>query len=72
MPRLDRSALLSRLERLTFQKPPERLDDQFEQISLSPALRSLAELTHEAEYRLVRSIALHFLGRVPEPDPGQE
>lgn len=67
-PHLDRTALLSKLEPVQPDEGDEQDKGRLRRISLAMALLSLAELDHEHEYQLCRSVANHLLGTVPEPE----
>ena len=64
----DKTAWLQRLERFRYDAKDEPQEDQLEQMSLAAALLALAEINHEREYALCRTLAEHLLGEVPEPD----
>lgn len=65
---LNKRALLERLPRIEYTKPENRDGERFDQVSLSGALLMLAEISHESEFGLCRSVAEHLLNEVPEPD----
>jgi hypothetical protein len=65
---LDRSALLRKLDPIEPEDDESRGEGRLRRISLAAALLSLAEIDHEHEYQLCRSVATHLLGSVPEPD----
>lgn len=65
---LDKIKLLERLERVKYEKDEEVESTFLERMSLAGALLALAEIDHEREYGLCRSIAEHLLKTVPEPD----
>lgn len=64
--RIDKIAILQRLERIEYKK--DESDNELEQMGLPSVLLILAEINHEKEYLLCRSIAENLLGFVPEPD----
>ena len=66
--RLDKMALIQKLPRLQREKSASQEQDRFDQASLANALLMLAEISHETEYVLCRSLTEHLLGQVPEPD----
>jgi len=66
---LDRTALLKLLEAVKPEKEQRGWEEQLRRVSLQAALLHLAEIDHEHEYQLCRSVARHLLGEVP--DPGQ-
>jgi hypothetical protein len=65
---VDRLSLLERLEPLTLDE--ERSDEEIylQRMSLSATLLTLAEIDHEREYQLCRSVAKHLLDHVHEPE----
>jgi hypothetical protein len=66
--KLDRDELISRLDSIEYQ--PAQDDDQqhLEQMNLGGVLLALADISHEREYEVCRSVAEHLLGEVYEPD----
>lgn len=65
---VDRLSLLERLEPV---RPEEERSDEeayLQRMSLSATLLTLAEIDHEREYQLCRSVAKHVLGHVYEPE----
>ena len=66
--RLDRMALLEQLERIRYKPTSDQDGMSLERMSLAGALLQLANITHEREYALCRSVARHLLGIAPEPD----
>lgn len=67
---LDRELLLRRLDPVVYEPDKKRQDAQLNQMDIGEALQLLAELKHEREWELCRSVAKHLLGEVPEPDDG--
>ncbi len=65
--RLDREALLERLERAD---PGDETEErnQLSSISMATALLNLAEIDSEREYLLCRAVAVHLLGQAMEPE----
>ena len=67
-PTLDKLELLRRLSPVEAEEEADLLEEEFRTVSLASAMLFLAELDHEHEYRLCRSVAQHLLGEVPEPE----
>jgi len=65
---LNRKKLLEQLPSVKYEKTEGKNRDFFEKMSLSRTLLALAEIDHEHEYELCRSIAAHLLENVPQPD----
>ena len=65
---LDRKKLLEQLPSVKYKKTEGKEIDFLEKMSLSRTLLALAEIDHEHEYELCRSIAEHLLENVPQPD----
>jgi hypothetical protein len=65
---IDKRALIEKLPRIKYVPDARRDQDRFDHVSLAGTLLMLAEITHESEYALCRSLAEHLLGAVPEPD----
>lgn len=65
---INKIAWLERLERIRYDLKTDAPEDQLEQMSLASALLALAEINHEQECALCRTLAEHLLGEVPEPD----
>ena len=65
---LDRMVLLARLERVEYKPPKDKADDAVSQMGLTESLLTLAEIDQEREYVLCKSVALHLLGQVREPE----
>lgn len=65
---VDRTALLKRLEAVKPDEEQRGWEEQLRRVSLQAALLHLAEIDHEHEYQLCRSVAQHLLGEVPEPE----
>jgi len=65
--RLDRAALLGRLERIALPARDANEEDPMEQMSLASGLLMIAEIDHEREYAACRSAAEHLLGDLPQP-----
>jgi hypothetical protein len=65
---IDKRGMLDRLERIRYEKEKDRDADPLDQMSLSGALLILAEINHDREFLLCRSVAEHLLESVPEPD----
>jgi len=70
--RLDRQHLLERLEEIRYEPQDDRSRDELAKLSLAGSLLQLAQLTPDREFELCRSVTMHLLGRVPEPDIDQE
>jgi hypothetical protein len=68
MRKLERAALLKKLPPVTLEEN-EAGGDPLGNVGLSSALLALAEIDHEHEYQLCRSVAQHLLGAVHEPTP---
>jgi hypothetical protein len=68
MNKLDKLALLKRLPTLEPEKTLEEDSEDLRHMSLSAALLMLAEIDHEHEYQLCRSVAQHLLGQAREPE----
>ncbi len=67
--RLDKAALLRRLEPIKYEPSnKENEDDEAVEVSLGDSLLTLTGIKHEQEWQLCREVALHLLGEVPEPD----
>lgn len=64
----DTAAWLERLDPVKVEEPEAGREVDLRRISLASALLKLAEIDHEHEYTLCRSVAEHLLGAVPEPD----
>jgi hypothetical protein len=65
---LNKKELLDRLEPVELQEKEETADSILEEMNLGASLLKLAEIDHESEYQLCRSIAERLLENVPEPD----
>lgn len=66
--KLDREKLLTRLPAIEPGETPDAASEDLRKLSLASAVRLLAEIDHENEVRLCRSVAQHLLGEVPEPE----
>jgi hypothetical protein len=66
--KIDKVELLKRLPTIEPEKALEEDSDDLRQMSLSSALLMLAEIDHEHEYQLCRSVAQHLLGEAREPE----
>jgi DNA-binding TFAR19-related protein (PDSD5 family) len=66
--RLDKKALLERLERIKFTRPERTEQDRFENVNLAASLLLLADVGQEKLLDWAQSTAEHLLGHVPEPD----
>lgn len=66
--RIDREALISRLEPIENKVESNEDEAHLQQMSLAGVLLTLAEIDHEHEYDLCRRAALHLLGEVHEPE----
>ncbi len=65
---LDRGALLDRLPKLVYESDGKKRDEHLSQTRLADSVRSLANLHHEREWELVRSVATHLLGALPQEE----
>jgi hypothetical protein len=66
--RLDRRALLERLKPVD---PEQQLSTELgdlQNISLAAVLLNLAQIDHETEYTLCRTVAEHLVGELHEPE----
>lgn len=66
--KLDRNALIERLEPVKYEAKADEQQAQLEQMSIAGVLLTLAEINHEREYEMCRGAALHLLGGLNEPD----
>ena len=66
--KLEKRELLKKLEALEFKPEDEAEDTVLEEMSLARSLLKLAEIDHEREYSLCRSVAERLLEKVPEPE----
>jgi hypothetical protein len=66
--RVDFAELLKELEPVRYDKKEDKGPDSLDHLSLSAALLLIAQINPEKEYELCRSLAVHLLGSVPEPD----
>jgi len=66
--KLEKRELLQKLEPIELKAEDEAEDTVLEEMSLARSLLKLAEIDHEHEYSLCRSVAERLLGKVPEPD----
>ena len=64
----DRAALIGRLEAIRYEPGKDSEDAMLEEMSMAKSLLKLAEIDHEKEYMLCRSLAEHLLTTVPEPE----
>jgi len=66
----DRTRWLERLREMRVaEKDFEATEDAaLTRVSLGSSLLALAQIDHEHEYALCRSVAEHLLGAVPEPE----
>lgn len=66
--RLDRNALVERLEPVKYEAEVDDQQAQLEQMSIAGVLLTLAEIHHEREYEMCRGAALHLVGELNEPE----
>lgn len=66
--RLDREALIDRLEPVKYDGQADEEQAHLEQMSLAGVLLALAEISHEREYEICRRAAVHLLGELNEPE----
>jgi hypothetical protein len=66
--KLDREALIGRLQQIAYTAEANEEQAYLEQMSLAGVLLTLAEIDHEREYSLCRTTALHLLGTLYEPE----
>jgi hypothetical protein len=66
--KLDKLALLKKLEGIEYEKDDERDQDVANRVNLGGHLLLLADLDHNRQYELCRKLAEHLLEIVPEPD----
>lgn len=66
--RLNRIVFLERLDRIKHESTDDRPLEAVDQLGMAGALLALADLDHEHQYNLCRSVAEHLLGDLPEPD----
>lgn len=64
---LDAAALIVRLEPILYEPQKDAEDAMLEEMSMAKSLLKLAEIDHEKEYMLCRSVAEHLLENIPEP-----
>jgi hypothetical protein len=68
MKNINKITWLERLERIRYEEKEDLEEGSLEQMSLASSILALAEINHEREYDICRSLAQHLLGKVPEPD----
>ena len=68
MTRLDRKALLARLDPVGQGDDDEQLMAELEQLNMAGSLLLLANINPEQEYNVCRAVAQHLLGVVHEPE----
>ncbi len=69
---IDKTQLLSRLDKLSPEKKEQSIEDVMRRVSLATALPALTEINHENEYKLTREVASHLIGKIHEPEePGE-
>lgn len=66
--KLDREALVKRLEPAKYEAKADEQQSHLEQMSIAGVLLALAEINHEREYEICRGAAQHLLGDIVEPD----
>ena len=69
--KLTHYQMLELLERIQPEETKKERLDELSQLNLADSLLMLAELDHEREYNICRSVALHLLGMIPEPDDAE-
>ncbi len=65
---LDKKGIMDKLPALEYEKKDQSEDSMFEQMSLAKSVLKLAEIDHDTEYGLCRSVADRLLENVPEPE----
>jgi hypothetical protein len=65
---IDKKAFLEKLDPVKYLKEEQRDKISVEQMDLSGALLTLAQINQESEYKLCHRIAEHLLDEIPEPD----
>lgn len=65
---VDKGLLLKKLPRIVYEKSEDAAKDRLEQMSLAGTLLTLAQIDHDREYEICRTVAEHLLGRNPEPE----
>ena len=71
VPQIDKEELLAKLPAIEFVKTGSQELERLDTIGLSASLLMLADIGHEQEYALCRSVAVHLLGEAHEPDDAE-
>jgi len=65
---IDKTGLLKKLGKIKYEPKKGSEDAMIEEMSMAKSLLKLAQIDHEKEYSLCRSVADHLLEDVPEPE----
>lgn len=69
--KLDRRALLERLNRIAYEKDHDGERDSLDSMTLARVLLQLAKIEADTIYASARSIVMHLRGFVPDPELGE-